>query len=196
MMAKVRPAVVFSISKADRHRNMSVVVPMTTEVRGGECEISFPKPPWLKHECVCLASPGWTMRKLNGGFRVFRPTKWKRLTRQVWPRGTIHLTVKHSISDAVPPNPTKSGLKKLIKYSRPDFHIFTPSRSVLSVVPNRAQSWREGAEFIDDQICDIKFTKRTQIISDSNPFNQQLPSKLYQTDRENEPILPRLPPCT
>jgi mRNA interferase MazF len=52
MMAKVRPAVVVSIPKADRHRNMSVVVPMTTEARGGECEISFPRPPWLKHECV------------------------------------------------------------------------------------------------------------------------------------------------
>jgi mRNA interferase MazF len=52
MMAKVRPAVVVSIPKADRCRNMSVVVPMTTEVRGGECEISFSKPPWLKHECV------------------------------------------------------------------------------------------------------------------------------------------------
>jgi len=52
MMAKVRPAVVVSIPRADRYRNMSVVVPMTTEMRGGECEISFPKPPWLKHECV------------------------------------------------------------------------------------------------------------------------------------------------
>lgn len=52
MMAKVRPAVVVSISNPDKHRNMSVVVPMTTEIRGGECEISFPKPPWLKQECV------------------------------------------------------------------------------------------------------------------------------------------------
>ena len=44
MMAKVRPAVVVSIPKADRHRNMSVVVPMTTEMRGGECELSFQSP--------------------------------------------------------------------------------------------------------------------------------------------------------
>jgi len=31
---------------------MSVVVPMTTEIRNGECEISFPKPPWLKQPSV------------------------------------------------------------------------------------------------------------------------------------------------
>jgi mRNA interferase MazF len=52
MMAKIRPAVVVSIAKPDKQRKMSVVVPMTTEVRGGECEIAFPKPPWLKQECV------------------------------------------------------------------------------------------------------------------------------------------------
>lgn len=52
MMAKVRPAVVVSISKPDKQRKMSVVVPMTTEIRGGECEISFHKPPWLRQECV------------------------------------------------------------------------------------------------------------------------------------------------
>jgi mRNA interferase MazF len=52
MSAKVRPVVVVSISEPDRHRNMSVVVPMTTDIRGGECEIPFPKPPWLKQQCV------------------------------------------------------------------------------------------------------------------------------------------------
>lgn len=52
MAQKVRPCVVVSISKPDRQRNMSVVVPMTTEIRGGECEISFPKPAWLKTESV------------------------------------------------------------------------------------------------------------------------------------------------
>ena len=31
---------------------MSVVVPMTTEIHGGECEISFPKPAWLRQESV------------------------------------------------------------------------------------------------------------------------------------------------
>ncbi len=31
---------------------MSVVVPMTTEIREGECEVAFPKPPWLKQVSV------------------------------------------------------------------------------------------------------------------------------------------------
>ena len=44
MSAKVRPCVVISIGSPDSQRNMSVVVPMTTEIRGGECEIPFPKP--------------------------------------------------------------------------------------------------------------------------------------------------------
>jgi len=52
MMAKVRPCVVVSVSKPDSQRNMSVVVPMTTEIRGGECEIGFPKPAWLRQESV------------------------------------------------------------------------------------------------------------------------------------------------
>jgi mRNA interferase MazF len=55
MAAKVRPCVVVSVSKPDRQRNMSVVVPMTTEVRGGECEIHFPKPAWLRQESVVNA---------------------------------------------------------------------------------------------------------------------------------------------
>jgi mRNA interferase MazF len=50
--AKVRPCVVISTSNPDRQRNMSVVVPMTTEIRGGECEVSFPKPVWLRQESV------------------------------------------------------------------------------------------------------------------------------------------------
>ena len=52
MTAKVRPCVVVSIGQPDRSRNMSVVVPMTTEIRGGECEIRFPKPAWLRQESV------------------------------------------------------------------------------------------------------------------------------------------------
>jgi mRNA-degrading endonuclease toxin of MazEF toxin-antitoxin module len=31
---------------------MSIVVPLTTEIRGGECEVTFPKPPWLRQESV------------------------------------------------------------------------------------------------------------------------------------------------
>ena len=49
---KVRPCVVVSVREPDSGRNMSVVVPMTTEIRGGECEVSFPKPAWLKEESV------------------------------------------------------------------------------------------------------------------------------------------------
>jgi mRNA interferase MazF len=52
MTAKVRPCVVISMNKPDSQRNMSVVVPMTTEIRGGECEIRFPKPSWLRQESV------------------------------------------------------------------------------------------------------------------------------------------------
>jgi mRNA-degrading endonuclease toxin of MazEF toxin-antitoxin module len=52
VVSKVRPCVVVSRPKPDSQRNMSVVVPMTTEIRGGECEISFPKPPWLRQESV------------------------------------------------------------------------------------------------------------------------------------------------
>ena len=52
MAAKVRPCVVVSVSNPDRQRSMSVVVPMTTEIRGGECEIRFSKPVWLRQESV------------------------------------------------------------------------------------------------------------------------------------------------
>ncbi|HEX7569078.1 MAG TPA: type II toxin-antitoxin system PemK/MazF family toxin [Verrucomicrobiae bacterium] len=52
MAAKVRPCVVVSIGQPDGSRNMSVVVPMTTEIRGGECEVRFPKPAWLRQESV------------------------------------------------------------------------------------------------------------------------------------------------
>lgn len=52
MAAKVRPCVVVSVSNPDSQRNMCVVVPMTREIRGGECEIRFPKPAWLRQESV------------------------------------------------------------------------------------------------------------------------------------------------
>ena len=52
MTAKTRPAVIVSIPTADRQRNMSVLVPLTTEIRGGECEVAFPKPKWLMDESV------------------------------------------------------------------------------------------------------------------------------------------------
>jgi mRNA-degrading endonuclease toxin of MazEF toxin-antitoxin module len=31
---------------------MSIVVPLTTEIRGGECEVAFEKPFWLKQNSV------------------------------------------------------------------------------------------------------------------------------------------------
>ena len=31
---------------------MSIVVPMTTEIRGGACEVAFPKPAWLNQDSV------------------------------------------------------------------------------------------------------------------------------------------------
>ena len=49
---KIRPCVVVSIPRADSQRSMSVVVPMTTQIRGGECEVAFPKPRWLSAESV------------------------------------------------------------------------------------------------------------------------------------------------
>ena len=52
LAAKVRPCVVVSVRRPDAQRSMSVVVPLTTEIRGGECEVPFPKPPWLKQESV------------------------------------------------------------------------------------------------------------------------------------------------
>jgi mRNA interferase MazF len=51
-VAKVRPCVVISMPNADSRRNMSVVAPLTTEIRGGECEVRFPKPKWLAEESV------------------------------------------------------------------------------------------------------------------------------------------------
>jgi mRNA interferase MazF len=51
-VAKVRPCVIISIPKADSQRNMSVVAPLTTEIRGGETEVPFPKPQWLAEPSV------------------------------------------------------------------------------------------------------------------------------------------------
>lgn len=46
MVVKVRPAVVLA-PRPDRQRNLAIIAPLTSESRGGECEIEFPKPPWL-----------------------------------------------------------------------------------------------------------------------------------------------------
>jgi mRNA interferase MazF len=52
MAAKTRPCVVVSRRQPNPKRNLTVVVPMTTEIRGGETEIAFPKPPWLCQQSV------------------------------------------------------------------------------------------------------------------------------------------------
>jgi mRNA interferase MazF len=51
MVAKVRPCLVLC-ANPDRERTVSLVAPLTTEIRGAESEVSFPKPPWLAKSCV------------------------------------------------------------------------------------------------------------------------------------------------
>jgi len=51
MVAKVRPCLVLC-GNPDSERTVSIVAPLTTEVRGGDSEISFPKPPWLAQPSV------------------------------------------------------------------------------------------------------------------------------------------------
>src|ERR1035437_7184791 len=77
MAAKVRPCVVVSVGKPDRQRNMSVVLPMTTEIRGGECKIPFPKPTWLRQESVVnvLGIAGVDNAKIERRISVFPADK-------------------------------------------------------------------------------------------------------------------------
>jgi mRNA interferase MazF len=51
MIAKVRPCLVLC-SRPDRGRTVSIIAPLTQEIRGGESEIAFAKPPWLAQVCV------------------------------------------------------------------------------------------------------------------------------------------------
>jgi mRNA-degrading endonuclease toxin of MazEF toxin-antitoxin module len=51
MVAKVRSCLVLC-GNPDSERTVSIVAPLTTEIRGGESEVSFPKPPWLAKPCV------------------------------------------------------------------------------------------------------------------------------------------------
>lgn len=46
MVAKIRPCLVLC-ANPDSERTVSLVAPLTCEVRRGESEIPFPKPPWL-----------------------------------------------------------------------------------------------------------------------------------------------------
>ena len=50
--AKVRPALVLSAPGFDAERNMTLLAPITSEVRGGKGEVSFPKPQWLARPSV------------------------------------------------------------------------------------------------------------------------------------------------
>ena len=51
MVAKVRPCLVLC-GNPDSERTVSIIAPLTSEIRGGESEVSFPKPPWLAKPCV------------------------------------------------------------------------------------------------------------------------------------------------
>ena len=51
MVAKVRTCLVLC-ANPDSARTVSLIAPLTTEVRGGESEIPFSKPPWLAKPCV------------------------------------------------------------------------------------------------------------------------------------------------
>jgi mRNA interferase MazF len=83
VVAKVRPCVVVSVSSPDTQRNMSVVVPMTTEIRGGECEIEFLKPPWLKQHSVInlLGIAGIDNSRIERRLATFFPDKMQEISR-------------------------------------------------------------------------------------------------------------------
>jgi len=86
MTAKVRPCVVVSVGLPDSQRNMSVVVPMTTEIRGGECEVQFAKPPWLRQVSVVnvLGIAGvdnFRISELNHALPYFPRKSWRKLNR-------------------------------------------------------------------------------------------------------------------
>jgi mRNA interferase MazF len=49
--AKTRPCLVLC-ERPDSQRTVTIVAPLTSETRGSETEISFPKPRWLAQDCV------------------------------------------------------------------------------------------------------------------------------------------------
>ena len=51
-VGKTRPCVALSDPRADSERNITIVVPLTTEIRGGKCEVAFDKPFWLREKSV------------------------------------------------------------------------------------------------------------------------------------------------
>lgn len=85
VVSTVRPCVVVSRPKPDSQRNMSVVVPMTTEIRGGECEVAFPKPPWLKQESVVnvLGIAGVDNARIQRSLGLFPAARMAELDRTI-----------------------------------------------------------------------------------------------------------------
>ncbi len=80
---KVRVCVVVSISNADSQRNMSVVVPLTTAIRKGECEVAFTKPRWLNETSVVnlLGITGVDNEKIQRRLAAFPPEKMPEIER-------------------------------------------------------------------------------------------------------------------
>ena len=80
MAAKTRPCVVLA-ANPDRQRNMSVVAPLTTEIRGGECEVTFKRPAWLNQESVVnvLGIAGIDNAKVIRRLAPFPPADFKRV---------------------------------------------------------------------------------------------------------------------
>ena len=84
MVAKVRPCLVLC-ANPDNERTVSLVAPLTTEVRGGESEIPFPKPPWLAKPCVVnLSGLGSVERhRLQRRLGQFPPEKFEEAKRVI-----------------------------------------------------------------------------------------------------------------
>jgi mRNA interferase MazF len=83
VQAKVRPCVVVSIPGPDSQRNMSVVVPMTTEIRNEECEVHFPKPAWLRQPSVVnlLGIAGVDNSKIERRLAAFPDDRMEEISR-------------------------------------------------------------------------------------------------------------------
>jgi len=64
---------------------MAVVVPMTTEIRGGECEVRFLKPPWLRQLSVVnlLGIAGIDNTKIERRLAAFPTEKMKEISERL-----------------------------------------------------------------------------------------------------------------
>lgn len=78
MAAKVRPCVVLA-ARPDSQRSLSIVAPLTTEIRGGEAEVAFPKPVWLAQTCVLNLAGllGVERARIQRRLGPFPPDKFK-----------------------------------------------------------------------------------------------------------------------